>query len=257
VAAHIMPAAPAPTTIASKRGAPGEEIPHRLPRRGIRLAARHEGQRFPVALERDAREWPIGIIPRRIDTDDEAGIGVEFGAAILAHAIGDDAPFLRCRGDHAPAGAHAEAVHCAAIGASGGEAVRRRAQIRVARTTAITRLIDPALRMLDPHADGEGLGLDMHPAGVQHLEGRAGAVADGEHDMIGFEEAAIVQVQPAQALFAIAHPIQRDVVHPRLPAIFSAQFLDRAADALHHRHEAEGADMRMRLPQDVVRRAPP
>jgi hypothetical protein len=42
---------------------------------------------------------------------------------------------------------------------------------------------------------------------------------------------------------------------PRLPAIFSAQFLDRAADALHHRHEAEGADMRMRLPQDVVGRA--
>ncbi len=45
------------------------------------------------------------------------------------------------------------------------------------------------------------------------------------------------------------------IVDPRLPAILAAQFLDGPAHALDHGDEAEGADMRMRFGQDVVRRA--
>jgi len=39
--------------------------------------------------------------------------------------------------------------------------------------------------MLDAHAHGEGLRLDVHAAIVEHLERIAGAVANGEHHMIG------------------------------------------------------------------------
>jgi hypothetical protein len=40
-----------------------------------------------------------------------------------------------------------------------------------------------------------------------------------------------------------------------LPAIFAAQALDRLADALDHLHQAEGADVRMRLGEDLLGRA--
>jgi hypothetical protein len=125
-------------------------------------------------------------------------------ARILAHAVGDDAPFLRGGGHHAPAGAHAEAVDGAAVAAVMREAVGGRAQDRVARATAEARADRPRLRMLDPHADGERLGLDMHAAPVQHLEGRARAVADGEDDMIGLEESLpSCRCRPAQSAFAV------------------------------------------------------
>jgi len=31
-------------------------------------------------------------------------------------------------------------------------------------------IVDPALRTLDPHADREGLGLNMRPTGVERVE---------------------------------------------------------------------------------------
>ena len=120
---------------------------------------------------------------------------------------------------------------------------------------AEARAVDPALRMLDPHADREGLGLDMHAAPVEHLEGRPGAVPHREHDMIGLEKAAVMQVQPAHPLVPVRHALELEIVDSRLPAIFAAQRLDRRPHALDHGDEAEGADMRMRFPQYVVGRA--
>ncbi len=73
--------------------------------------------------------------------------------------------------------------------------------------------------------------------------------------MVGLEEAPIRQMQPAQALATPAQLVQHEIVHARLPAIFAAQPLDGRADALDHRDETEGADMRMRLGQYVVGRA--
>ena len=45
--------------------------------------------------------------------------------------------------------------------------------------------VDQGLRVLDAEADGEGLGFDIDAGLVQHLEGVAGAVADGQDDMFG------------------------------------------------------------------------
>jgi hypothetical protein len=134
------------------------------------------------------------------------------------------------------------------------EAVRRCTEIRVAGAFAEARAIDPALRVLDPHADREGFSLQMHAAPVEHLEGGAGAVADREHDMIGLEEAAVVQVQAAQFLAPVGQAFELEIVDARFPAIFAAECLDRRPHALDHGDEAEGADMRVRLPQDVVGR---
>ena len=153
------------------------------------------------------------------------------------------------------AGAHAEAVDGAAVGAVMGQAVGRRAQVRMAGARAVARPVDPALRMLDADADGKRLGLDMDAARVQHLEGRPGAVADRQDDMVGLEEAAVRQVKAAQALASAGQAVERDVVDPRLPAVFAAQLLDLPAQALDHGDQPEGADMRVGFPQDVVGRA--
>ena len=109
--------------------------------------------------------------------------------------------------------------------------------------------------MLDAHADREGLGLDMHARRVEHREGVARAVADRQHDMVGLEIIAAVEVQPADVPLAVG--VGRDVepVDARAEAIFAAQPLDRLAQAFDHRHQPERADMRMRLGQDFGRRA--
>src|SRR3546814_9235496 len=76
-----------------------------------------------------------------------------------------------CSVDLPPAGTHAETVDGAPIGAMMRQAVGRRAQHRMPRAIAVARPVDPALRMLDPHADGKGLRLDMHAPPMQHFEG--------------------------------------------------------------------------------------
>jgi hypothetical protein len=55
----------------------------------------------------------------------------------------------------------------------------------VAGVGAEAGLVDQRLRVLDAEADREGLGLDINALFVQHLEGVAGAVADGQHDVVG------------------------------------------------------------------------
>ena len=60
-------------------------------------AAGEERLALPVALKGDAGEWAVGKILLRRDADHEAGVGVELGAAVLAHAVGDDAALFRRR----------------------------------------------------------------------------------------------------------------------------------------------------------------
>src|SRR3546814_15105358 len=73
--------------------------------------------------------------------------------------------------------------------------------------------------------------------------------------MIGLDEAPVRQMHPAQLPRAVALPLQFQIVDPVLPAIFAAQPLYLPPHRLHHGNEAEGADMRMRLGQNIVRRA--
>ena len=101
----------------------------------------------------------------------------------------------------------------------------------------------------------KGLASTCTPRLVEHLEGVARAVADRQHDVIGLEVVAAVEVQPADMPLAVG--VGRDIepVDARPEAIFAAQALDRLAQAFDHRHQPEGADMRVRLGQDFGRRA--
>src|SRR3546814_9853520 len=83
-------------------------IAHLLPRRMIAFAPRDEGHAFPMALQLYPRQRPAGIVALRIDADHQPGIGVGLRTRILAHAVGDDAPLLRSRRHHPPAGTRSE-----------------------------------------------------------------------------------------------------------------------------------------------------
>ena len=49
---------------------------------------------------------------------------------------------------------------------------------------APARFVDDALRVLDAKADGEGLGLNVHTACMQHFKGVARTVTEGQHNML-------------------------------------------------------------------------
>src|SRR5688572_29710177 len=112
-----------------------------------------------MPLQFDAGERVARIVAFGIDADDNAAIGVEFLARILAHAVGGDAALFGCGGDDPPARTHAEAVDRAVVAAMMRQAVGGSAQVRMARARAEARLVDPALRMFDPYPDGKGLRL--------------------------------------------------------------------------------------------------
>ena len=63
------------------------------------------------------------------------------------------------------------------------------AQHRVAGAGPEAAAVDQRLRMLDAEADRERLGFDVDAAVVQHLERVARAVADRQHDVVGFAAA--------------------------------------------------------------------
>src|SRR6185312_10464859 len=118
-----------------------------------------------------------GIIALRIDAAHQPGIGIEFRARILAHAVGDDPARLGGRGDHPAPRAHAKAVDGAAIAAMMGERVGGRAKIRMPGAGSESGSVDPRLWMFDSHADREWFRLDMHAALVKHGKGIARAMA--------------------------------------------------------------------------------
>ncbi len=149
--------------------------------------------------------------------------------------------------------AHAEAVDGAAVGAVMRQRVGGRAQIGMAAHAPKRARSIQRLRMLDPHPDREGLGLDMHAARVEHLEGVARAVADRQHDMVGGEMVAGRELQAADAPRPVRVGRDVEIVDALAEAIFAAERLDRGAHTLDHRHQPEGADMRMRFGQDLGR----
>ena len=105
--------------------------------------------------------------------------------------------------------------------------------------------------MLDAQADGERLGLDIDAARVQHLEGIARAVADGEDDVAGRDAAAVL----ADHRTNLAIPAEFEIGDFGPEAVFAAQRLDGGTQMFDHGDEAEGADMGLGDGEDFRRRA--
>ena len=97
----------------------------------------------------------------------------------------------------------------------------------------------------------KGLASIWTPRRVQHPEGVAGAVADGEDDGVGVDLLAVGQGKAAD----VAVGVQDDVLDAGREAIFAAQGFDPGADAFHDGDETKGADMGFAGGEDLFRRA--
>ena len=116
------------------------------------------------------------------------------------------------------------------------------------------RRVDQRLRMLDPEADRERLGLDIHAALVQHLERVARAVADRQHQVAGGDPLAAGEHHAAH-LAAGAVALDVDVDDLAREAVFAAQRDDVLAHLLDHLDQPEGADVRLADIHDFLGRA--
>ena len=133
--------------------------------------------------------------------------------------------------------------------------VIRRTQQRIAGVWAETRLINHALRVFNPHADGKGLGLHRDAARMQHGKAIARAMAEGEDHMIRLNHFAIGQNQTTQVALPISFGLNQYIIHPRAEAVFTAQGFDFGADMFHHGNQPKCADMRFGDVQNLLRRA--
>ena len=102
--------------------------------------------------------------------------------------------------------------------------------------------------VLDAGADGEGLCLYGDAVAVQHGEGVAGAVADGEDDRAGVDLFAAGEGQASDA----AVGVQGDVVDAGRKTVFAAQGFDFGAEGFDDGDEAEGADVGFGGGQDFL-----
>eukprot|EP01136_Pigoraptor_vietnamica_P016349 Opistho-1_new@4810 len=110
--------------------------------------------------------------------------------------------------------------------------------------------VDDGLRMLDAVADREGLGLHENAALVQHREGVARAVAQGQHDVIAADLLARFEHHAADVVALDQH-----IADLLLEADLAAQRLDVRAHLLDHADQPEGADVRFGDVEDFLRRA--
>ncbi|MFN9966096.1 MAG: hypothetical protein ACK52N_04470 [Lysobacteraceae bacterium] len=85
-------------------------------------------------------------------------------------------------------------------------------------------------------------------------EGGAGAVAQRHHDVVGARGFAAGQHHAAQVAHACGIHVDQQVIHALREADFAAQAFDDAPHVLHHRHQAEGADVRLADVEDFIGR---
>ena len=75
---------------------------------------------------------------------------------------------------------------------------------------------------------------------MQHLEGVACTVADGQYHMVGGDAFAAGEHYAAHLSV-----VNFDIVHPALETDLTAERLDCGAHFFHHAHQPEGADVRL------------
>ena len=190
----------------------------------------------------------VRVVARR-DADDDAGVGVELGAGILAHAVGGDAAGFRGGGDHAPAGAHAEAVDAAAVagvvhqlvvgGAQHLDGRRRRRSGRGRSATGDARC-GRRWRTAWPRWRRRG------GAAWRRCRARCGRWPGRRASASICSPSA--RVRPR--MWRLASSV--DVLDARREAVFAAQGFDLGADALDDGDQAEGADMGFAGGQDFL-----
>ena len=219
---------------------------------------------FDIMLEIQQREGTCGLvllrfIPR-LDGHHDAGIGPFGITGGIGHAVEYQGLRLRGRRDQDAARAHAERE----------DAPLDRLTVRTRRDdlldetvfrrrhaglplAAVTDLVDQRLRMLHPHAHRETLGLQFPALVAEQFVDIAGGMARRQDDgsgLIGhFLRFGTVLVRHLH-IESAGRLEPGDVFDPGVEMVFSAMFLDAAADVLHHLREFVRPDMRMGIDQD-------
>ena len=179
------------------------------------------------------------------DFDDDAGVAPAGVAGGGAHAVDDDLPGAGGGGDDEAAGAHAEAIDAPAAALRGETVLCRRQPGAPTLTAVVHDAVYHLAGVLEPDADGEALGLQLHALVMEHAVDIAGAMAGGEDD--GAEDFLAGSGDNADGLVAT----QQQTVDTGLEAHLAAVLTDAVAHILDDARQTVGADMGMGGGEDV------
>ena len=177
------------------------------------------------------------------ERDQKRRVGVFSVAGAVAHAVGHDAAFFRCRRDDVAARAHAEGVCACAVRELDVQLIVCRAERRIVRKRAVLRLVDGFLQMLDANAHRKRLRLHGNAEPVQHAEGVSGAVTGRKNEMAA-------RKRLLAGLIFIAHAadravLQHDVRELCAEADLAAERKDFLAQILHDGYQYVRSDVRL------------
>ncbi len=220
--------------------------------RDLLLAAVRAGRLLQLLLEHESRQGSVaerefGVIVGA-DLRDQTRVGPLRVSSAGRHAVHHRLRRIGHGGHDEAARAHAERVDAAAVDLV-DQRVGGRGQVFVAVRGVVLYGVDETLRVLDAHAHCEGLGFETHAAAVERVVDILGRVARGEHHGRALDRIAVrrhAAQTPALDLEA------RDLASE---AYLSARGGDGAADVAYDARQTVGADMGMRLEEDLGRRA--
>ena len=185
---------------------------------------------------------------RQAHLGNQSRVGIGRRAAAGRHAVHDRLGRIGHRRDDESSGAHAEGVD-AAPALLAHERIGGGRQVLAARRTVVLDRVDERLGVFDAHAHSEGLGLDTHAAGMEQFVDVARRVARGQHHgspldpLVARADTADTAVAEQQVRYAAVETEQ------------AARIEDRPADVPDDIGELVGADMGMRLVEDLGRGA--
>ena len=180
----------------------------------------------------------------------KAAVGKGGIAAGKRHAIHHHFIILCGGGHNKTTRAHAERVHTAVLNLGGQGIAGSRQPLRALLTGAqvVLRGINEALRVLNTHTHSKGLALQAHTFIMQHAVHISGAVASGQNDGIAGEFTAICRAHAQQAL---AIGALQQAIHAGLEMHLATGGNDAAAHGLDDIRQAVGADVRVRIGQNL------
>ena len=229
----------------------GQKIPRKLSRSQIVPATVSVGRLLDLPLPDHAGEYAAVREILRMERDQQGGVGVLPVPGGIAHAVGAHATLLRGGGKHLPTGTHAEGIGAFPVGQMDVQGVIRRRQL--SPRSSVLGKVDIRLPVLNAHTHGKRLLLHGHALGMKMFKGVPGGVTDGQYQPVagqGVDAVSVPDLRPGQPAF-----FYNKMLQAVFKAHFPAQRNHAAADVLHHVNENVGADVGLRVIQNVFRRA--
>ncbi len=123
----------------------------------------------------------------------------------------------------------------------------------MARQGPVLGQVNVRLPVLDAHPHRQGLGLQGHPGGVEHLEGVPGAVAQGQRHVVRRQAAGALRPLYIQGTDPV--PLQRQTRQAAAEADVAAQLQELPPEAGQGAAQVVRAHVGLGVPEDGLRRA--